>query len=97
MMWALCAAGVGLLLVELSVGMEYLEAGFQQNMGNILGWVPAMGMIMLKVAEQAIWYWGTLSLVLRILPFCALGLLLVVLGLALNKPVVNAQDQDSDK
>jgi hypothetical protein len=84
-MWAFWAAGVALLLVELNTGMKYFEAGLQQNMGNLLGWAPAMGMMTLKVAEQSIWHWGTLEVVLRAVPVAALGLLLVAVGLRLNK------------
>jgi hypothetical protein len=86
MMWAFWAAGVALLLVELNAGMGYLQAGLQQNMGNLLGWAPAMGMITLKLAEQSLWHWGTLSIVLQALPLAALGLLLVIVGVVLNKP-----------
>jgi len=84
-MWAFWAAGVALLLVELNTGMKYFEAGLQQNMGNLLGWAPAMGMMTLKVAEQSVWHWGTLEVVLRAVPVAALGLLLVAVGLRLNK------------
>ena len=84
-MWAFWAAGVALLLVELNPGMKYFEAGLQQNMGSLLGWAPAMGMMTLKVAEQSIWHWGTLEVVLRAVPVAALGLLLVAVGLRLNK------------
>jgi len=83
--WACWAAGVALLFVELNAGMEYFQAGLQQNMGNQLGWMPAMGMITLKLAEQSLWHWGTLSPVLTGVPLAALGLLLVALGLAMHK------------
>jgi len=94
MMWAFWAAGVGLLLVELSAGVEYLEAGLQQN---ILGWAPAIGMMTLRAAEQAAWHWGTLSIVLRAVPLGVLGLLLVAIGLVFHGPVVNAQEQNANK
>jgi hypothetical protein len=84
-MWAFWAAGVALLLVEMNVAMEYLEAGLQQNMGNLLGWAPAMGMITLKLAEQSVWHWGSLALALQAVSVSVLGLLLVALGLTLNK------------
>ena len=84
MMWAFWAAGVALLLVELNVGMEYLEAGLQQNMGS-LGWAPALGIIRLRLAEQSVWHLGALATAARAVPLGALGLLLVALGLALNK------------
>jgi hypothetical protein len=85
MMWAFCLAGVALLLVELNEGMKYFETGLQQNMGNLLGWAPAVGMMTLKVAEQSLWHWGTLAVVLRAVPVAALGLLLVTIGLAMSR------------
>lgn len=84
-MWLFWAAGVALLLVELNTAMKYFEAGLQQNMGNLLGWAPAMGMMTLKVAEQSLWHWGTLEVVLGAVPVAALGLLLVAAGLAVNR------------
>ena len=80
MMWSFWAAGLGLLLVELRAGMEYFQSGLQHNMSGLLGWAPALGMITLKVAEQSVWHWGTLALLLRAVPLGALGLLLVAFG-----------------
>jgi hypothetical protein len=97
MMWAFWAAGVGLLLVELNAGMEYLEAGLQQNMGSMFGWAPAMAMVMIKAAEQTLWHWGTLSLVLRAVSLGVLGLLLVGLAVASNKQIVESREQEADK
>lgn len=85
MMWTLWAAGIGLLLVEVNAGMEYLEAGLRQNVGNLLGWLPAMGVITLKVAEQAVWHWATLAVVLRAVPLAAMGLILVGVSVSLPK------------
>ena len=93
MMWAFWAAGVALLLVELNAGMEYVEAGLRQNMANVLGWMPAAGVVTLKAVEQSIWHWGTLEPVLRAVPIAALGLLLVALGLRMNKHTGSARGQ----
>lgn len=84
MMWTLWAVGIGLLLVELNTGMEYLESGLGQNVGNLLGWLPAMGLITLKVAVQAVWHWGTLALWLRTVPLTAIGLILVGISVGLQ-------------
>jgi hypothetical protein len=91
MMWTFWAAGVALLLVELNTGMEYLEAGLQQNMGNVLGWAPALGMMTLKVAEQSIWHWGTVGPVLSAVAVAAVGLLLVAAGLVASKRTENGR------
>jgi hypothetical protein len=95
MTWAFWAAGVVLLLIELNAGMGYVEAGLQQNMGNVLGLIPAAGMITLKIVEQSIWHWGTLEVVLLAVPVGALGLLLVALGLAMNKHIGSARRQSA--
>jgi len=91
MTWAFWAAGVALLLVEMNAGMKYLETGLRQNMGDLLGWAPAMGMITLKVAEQSLWHWGTLAPVLSAVPVAVLGLLLVGFGLAVNRQMINTR------
>jgi hypothetical protein len=91
--WTFWAAGVALLLVELNAGMEYFQAGLQQNMGDLLGWAPAMGMITLRLAEQSLWHWETLAVVIRAVPMGALGLLLVTLAVALNKQSKSANER----
>lgn len=82
-----------MLLVELNAGMEYLEAGLQQNMVTGMGYIAAVGMITLNVAQGAIWHWGTLEPVLRAVPIAALGLLLVALSLRMNKHTASARGQ----
>jgi len=85
MVWTFWAAGVALLLVEVNAGMEYWEASLQHNMGSLLGWVPAVGLITVKAAEQAVWHWGTLALLLKAIPVAAVGLMLVGLSLGIKK------------
>ena len=90
-MWLFWAAGVALLLVEINAANEYLKAGLQHNMGNLLGWAPAMAMITLRLVGQSLWHWGTLAVALEALPVAALGLLLVGIGLAIHAPAGIAQ------
>ena len=85
MMWAFWAAGLALLLVELHAGMAYVEAGLRENQGSVLGWLPAAGMLTLKVAEQSIWHWDAVETSLRAIPLGVLGFLLVGLGMLLRK------------
>ena len=85
MMWAFWAAGVSLLLVEVQAGMEYLDAGLQQNLAGLLGELPAMGMMTLTVAEHSLWRWGSLQLALQAVPMVATGLLLVAVAVMLNR------------
>ena len=87
--WGLWIAGAALLLMALNAGTEYLDAGLRQNMGNLLGWAPAMGMMTLKVAEQSIWHWETLAPVVRGVPLATLGVVFVAVGLALHKDTTN--------
>ena len=96
MMWGFWAAGVTLLLLELNAGIEYFQAGLQHNMGNLLGWGPAMGMITLKLAMQSLWHWEALELALRGLPLAALGLLLVLFGLVIPRQSSAARERRMD-
>ena len=91
MAWTFWAAGVGLLLVELKAGMEYVEAGLQQHMAGMLGCLPAMGVITLNVAENSMWHWDALELALQSVPMVATGLLLVLASVLLNREVRNAR------
>jgi hypothetical protein len=91
MMWAFWAAGVSLLLVEVQAGMEYVEAGLQQNLANLLGYLPAMGMITLNVAEHSAWHWSSLQMALQSVPMVAMGLLLVTAAVMLNRNSGNSR------
>ncbi|HTP68682.1 MAG TPA: hypothetical protein VMJ35_07230 [Dongiaceae bacterium] len=91
MMWAFWAAGVSLLLVELKSGMEYLEAGLEQNMAGLLGCLPAMGMITLNFAEHSVWHWSAVQVALQSVPMVATGLLLVFASVLLNRQGRNVQ------
>ena len=95
-LWSFWAAGVGLLLVELNAVTEYLQAGLQQNMGN-LGFVPALAMITFKVAQQSVWHWGTLRPILQAVPVAALGLLLVAIGLAASAQFARADEESAQR
>ena len=85
MMWAFWAAGVSLLLVELWAAMEYVEAGLEHNMASVLGFLSAMGMITLNVAEHSLWHWSTLQLALQFVPLVVMGLLLACAAVLLNQ------------
>ena len=82
--WALWGAGVSLLLVELSAGMEYVHAGMQEKLANTLGWLPTLGMLTLNVAEQSMMHWGTLEWVMQAVPMVTLAILLVGAGLVIE-------------
>lgn len=82
---ALWMAGVGLFVVELSAGLDYVEAGVSAQAPNFLGWLPALGISMWKIAEQALWNLGVLENVFRIMPMLALPFILVGLGLVLRR------------
>jgi hypothetical protein len=92
-MWIFWAAGVGLLLVELNAASAYLQAGLQQNMGDLLGYGAAMAMITLKLAEQSAWHWGTVGPLLQAVPVGTLGLLLVAAGFATTTKHGNAHEK----
>jgi hypothetical protein len=91
MMWAFWAAGVSLLLVEVKAGMEYVEAGLQENLAGLLGTLPAMGMITLNVAEHSVWHWSDLQLAMQSVPMAAMGFLLVMVAFLLNRNSRNAR------
>jgi hypothetical protein len=82
--WALWAGGVSLLLLELRGGMEYVQAGFQETLSNLMCWAPTVGMLMLKVAEQSALHWGTFEETLRAVPMVTLAFLLVGGGLTIE-------------
>jgi hypothetical protein len=85
MMLALLIGGIGLLVVEMSAGMDYVQASLKQEMVDFLDCVPAMGVTVLSVAQQAFWSCGSVEGTLRVMPLVTLPFVLLGVGLALRK------------
>jgi hypothetical protein len=83
--WGFSAAGIGLILVELKACVEYVQASLQQNLADMIGWLPALGMMTMKVAQQSAHHWETLEFVLRMMPLAVLPFLLAGVGIALKQ------------
>jgi hypothetical protein len=83
--WAFCAAAATLVLVEASAGMEYVGTGLAQILINVLGWMPALSLIPMRLAEQSVWHRETLDLPLLALPLAVLAFFIVVLGMNARK------------
>jgi hypothetical protein len=86
-MLALLIGGIGLLAVEMSAGMDYVQASLKQEMVDFLSCVPALGVTMLNVAQKAFWSCGSVESVLRVMPMVTLPFVLVGVGLALGRRV----------
>jgi hypothetical protein len=84
-LWALCTAATSLVLVEASAGVEYVGTGLAQILVNVLGWMPALSLIPLRLAEQSVWHWGTLDVAPRALPLLVLAVLIFALGSRVKK------------
>ena len=82
--WAFWMAGAALLFAEGQSSLAFVEAGLRHNMGNLLGWGPALGMVTLRIVAHSLWHWTTFTFALQALPVMVLGVLLLILGLALH-------------
>lgn len=76
---AFWTAGILVFLVELNAGVDYVQAGFNSQIGGDLGWLPTIGMIALKITDSAFWNGGAVHLVthfvsLLLVPVLMLGL-----------------------
>jgi hypothetical protein len=85
MMLALLIGGIGLLVVEMSAGMDYVQASLKQEMVDFLDWIPALGVMVLNFAQKAFWSYGNVEGLLRVMPLVTLPFVLVGVGLALGK------------
>jgi len=84
-MLALLIGGVGLLAVEMSAGMDYVQASLRHQMVDFLDCIPALGVTLLNVAQKAFWTCGSVESVLRVMPMVTLPFVLVAVGLALGR------------
>ena len=85
MILALFIGGIGLLVVEMNAGMDYVQASLKQEMVDFLDCVPAMGVAVLSFAQKAFWSCGSVEGALRVMPLVTLPVVLVGVGLALGK------------
>lgn len=85
MMLALLTVGIGLLVVEMSAGMDYVQASLKQERVDFLDGIPALGVMVLNFAQKAFWGYGNVEGLLRVLPLVTLPFVLVGVGLALGK------------
>jgi hypothetical protein len=85
MEWALWVGGIGLLVAEMSAGMDYVQASLKQQMVDFLDWIPAMGVSALNFAQKAFWTYRSVEDALYIIPMVALPFVLLGVGLALGR------------
>jgi hypothetical protein len=85
MMLVLLIGGIGLLVVEMSAGMDYVQASLKQEMVDFLDCIPALGVMVLNFAQKAFWSCGSVQSVLRVMPMVTLPFVLVGVGLALGR------------
>lgn len=83
--WTICAAAASLILVEASAGVAYVGTGLGQVMVNILGWMPALSLIPLRLAEHAEVRLGVVELMWRAVPLGVTAFLVVFLGLNVGR------------
>jgi hypothetical protein len=84
-MLALLIGGIGLLAVEMSAGMDYVQASLKHEMVDFLDCIPALGVTALNFAQKAFWSCGSVESVLRVMPMVTLPFVLVGVGLALGR------------
>ena len=88
MVGALWVGGIGLLVVEMSAGMDYVQASLKQELVDFLDLIPAMGVMALNFAQKVFWNIGSVESALRLMPVVALPFALLGAGLALGKRTV---------
>jgi hypothetical protein len=94
MVWALWVGGIGLLVVEMSAGMDYVQASLKQQMVDFLDWIPATGVLVLNFAQKVFWNYGTFQCAMRVMPLVALPFVLLGVGLALGRGALKSKELD---
>jgi hypothetical protein len=92
--WAFCATAAGLGLVEAGTGVGYVGTLLAQIAVNVMGWMPALAFLPLKLAMGHV---GTVDLLSRALPIGAAGFIVVLLGFTLNRHGRLARRQDAKR
>lgn len=85
MVGALWVGGIGLLVVEMRAGMDYLQASLRQQMVDFLDWIPALGVMALNFVQKVLWSFGRVESALGVMPMVTLPFVLLAVGLALGK------------
>ena len=77
--------GVSLFLVEMSAGVDYVEASIAKQEVHGVDWLTALGLMILKIVDQTFWHLAKLEPIFRTLPLAALPFVLMAVGLALSR------------
>ena len=80
--------GVALFVMELGVGLDYVQAKLASLMPGFVGFMPAVGIAVWQLVETAFWNYAQLERTLQIVPFVTLPFLLVGLALWLRYKMV---------
>jgi hypothetical protein len=80
-------AGVTLFMVQLSAGLDYVQARFAALAPNFLGCLPALGLAAWKVAEATFWNCGQLEATFRMTSFATLPFVLVGLAMSMRQRI----------
>ncbi len=76
--------GVVLFVMEMSAGLDYLQARLSSLPHHTLGFLPAIGLAAWKVVEATFWHYGQLEASFRIMPLVTLPFLLLGMALLLK-------------
>ncbi len=81
-MGAFWFTGVALFMMELSVGLDYVQSRLAALVPDFIGCLPALGLAAWKLVESTFWNSGQLEATFQVMPFVTLPFLL--LGLAVS-------------
>lgn len=95
-MAAFWIAGVLLFMMELSAGLDYVEARLENLAPNFLDTVPAWGLAAWKLAEAMFWHSGQLEAGFRIVPLVTLPFALIGLAVAMKVFAGTKQQPDGE-
>lgn len=77
--------GISLFLVEMSAGVDYVEASIAKQEVHGVDWLTSLGLMILKIVEQTVWHLGKLDHISRTLSLAALPFVLMAIGVAMSR------------
>ena len=88
-------AGIAMFVLELSAGLDYVQAQLAAIVPSFLGNLPVLAFAGWNLAESAFWNRGQLEASLRIMPFVTLPFVLLALAVSMKQRTAFAHERDT--
>ena len=79
--------GIALLVIELSVGINYLLTGLREIQPGLFAWWPAFSMMAWELVDKITWHASSLDSTARMMPLSAVPFVFIAAAITIGRRV----------